>query len=82
MSHGPRPFGHCGLPLLRPTRTQAPVIADCQWYPGRQWATSEAPQDTALPEPYGQSLNSFQKMLILKIFREEKLVHLAPIFEP
>jgi hypothetical protein len=59
------------------------VITDCQSKPSliahdgpaaRQWATSEAPQDTALPEPYAQSLNSFQKMLVLKIFREEKLV--------
>ena len=39
----------------------------------RQWATCELPQDTPLPDPWG-TLNLFQKMLLLKIFREEKLI--------
>ena len=40
----------------------------------KQWATAEMPQDAALPDPWEGSLNSFQKMIVLKIFREEKLV--------
>jgi len=42
-----------------------------QW---KQWATSEMPQDTPFPDPWDGTLNLFQKMIILKIFREEKLV--------
>jgi hypothetical protein len=30
-------------------------------------------QDAPLPDPWDGSLNSFQKMIVLKIFREEKV---------
>jgi dynein heavy chain len=38
------------------------------------WSNSEAPHSEPLPEPYSDSLNSFQKMCVVKIFRQEKLV--------
>jgi len=40
----------------------------------KQWAGTAMPQDAPLPEPWQGQLNSFQKMIVLKIFREEKLV--------
>ena len=40
----------------------------------KQWASSPMPQDTPMPDPWSSSLNSFQKMVLLRIFREEKLV--------
>lgn len=42
----------------------------------QQWedycATAE-PQSEPLPEPYNESLDQFEKLIILKIFRPEKL---------
>ena len=40
----------------------------------KAWASNEAPQNAALPAPWDTSLQSFQKMCIVKIFRREKLV--------
>ena len=40
----------------------------------KSWASNDMPQTAALPAPWNDSLNSFQKMCILKIFRREKLV--------
>eukprot|EP00960_Hanusia_phi_P070417 767305-Hanusia_phi.AAC.13 len=38
------------------------------------WATSELPQDAAFPEPYESDLSAFEKMCLLKIFRQEKMI--------
>jgi dynein heavy chain len=40
----------------------------------KSWASTEMPQTAALPAPWNENLNNFQKMCILKIFRREKLV--------
>jgi dynein heavy chain len=40
----------------------------------KSWASTEFPQTAALPAPWNENLNNFQKMCILKIFRREKLV--------
>jgi dynein heavy chain len=42
--------------------------------PWKQWTNAEMPQDITYPSPWDGTLNSFQKMIVLKIFREEKLV--------
>ena len=40
----------------------------------KSWAATENPQTAPMPSPWNDTLNSFQKMCILKIFRREKLV--------
>ena len=39
-----------------------------------EWARSEEPHSADLPEPWSSNLNMMHKMLILKAFREEKLL--------
>jgi dynein heavy chain len=41
-----------------------------QW---EDYASTNEPQNEPLPEPYNQAIDSFEKLLILKIFRPEKL---------
>lgn len=38
------------------------------------FAASNEPQNETLPEPWNDSLDHFEKLLILKIFRPEKLM--------
>lgn len=38
------------------------------------WATCADPQDTDLPNEWEESLTDFQKCILLKIFRPEKLM--------
>jgi dynein heavy chain len=40
----------------------------------KSWASTDVPHTAPMPSPWNTSLNSFQKMCILKIFRREKLV--------
>jgi len=40
----------------------------------RAWAEGDEPQTAALPAPWDTQLNLMQKMLVLKVWREEKLV--------
>eukprot|EP01138_Halocafeteria_seosinensis_P006356 gb/GECG01006497.1/.p1 GENE.gb/GECG01006497.1/~~gb/GECG01006497.1/.p1 ORF type:complete len:3153 (+),score=416.35 gb/GECG01006497.1/:1-9459(+) len=39
-----------------------------------QWARTDEPHNASLPEPWKSQLNMMQKMLVLKAFREEKLL--------
>jgi dynein heavy chain, axonemal len=41
-----------------------------QW---EDYASTNEPQNEPLPEPYNMTLDSFEKLIILKIFRPEKL---------
>ena len=38
------------------------------------WKEQDDPQDKPFPEPWNSSLSPFQRMLLIKIFREEKFV--------
>ena len=40
----------------------------------RQWMTTDEPQTEPLPSPWNDSLNGMQKLLVLKVAREEKVV--------
>ncbi|KAA0150075.1 hypothetical protein FNF29_05515 [Cafeteria roenbergensis] len=40
----------------------------------RAWAEGDEPQSEPMPAPWDTQLNSMQKMLILKVWREEKLL--------
>ena len=40
----------------------------------QQWFDSPAPHETPIPEPLRSKLTPFQQLLILKVFRYEKLV--------
>jgi len=40
----------------------------------RAWITTPDPQSSPLPEPWNSRLNSLQKMVALKAFREEKVI--------
>lgn len=42
-----------------------------QW---QEWAACDDPHSSPLPKPWCDQLNSMQRMLVLKAFREEKLV--------
>jgi len=59
------------MPDLFPDLCQSMSGKIKEW---KNWAAAEAPQTTPLPGVWNDSLNSFQKMCVLKIFRREKLV--------
>jgi dynein heavy chain len=40
----------------------------------RRWATQEEPQTQPLPAPWNKKVNGIQKLLMLKVWREEKLL--------
>ena len=40
----------------------------------RAWASGDEPHSAPLPAPWGDRLNMMQKLLVLKVFREEKLL--------
>lgn len=40
-----------------------------------EWIFSEEPHTTPLPEKFERSLNTFKKLVLVKIFREEKVVY-------
>lgn len=40
-----------------------------------KWATSDAPHRTDLPLDWNKNLTAFQKLIILKAFRPEKLLY-------
>ena len=40
-----------------------------------EWIFSDEPHVTPLPEKFEKSLNHFKKLLLVKIFREEKVVY-------
>ena len=42
--------------------------------PWTEWATCATPQEDPLPAPWEESLTDFQKCILLKIFRPEKLM--------
>jgi len=50
------------------------VISAASLSDWQRWATCNSPQTEALPKPWKDQLNSMQRMLLLKAFREEKLV--------
>ncbi|KAK2951696.1 putative Dynein axonemal heavy chain 1 [Blattamonas nauphoetae] len=47
-----------------------------QW---EEWAKSNAPEETAIPQPWNSTLNVFQKLLVLRILREERVVFMVRI---
>ena len=60
------------------TQPPTPFFARCFLYTRpdvwRAYATHKTPYATPLPAPFHASLNSFQKLLVLRALREEKTV--------
>lgn len=44
------------------------------WQGWHEWATSTDPQVTPMPQDWNERLNNFEKLLVLKAFRPEKLL--------
>jgi dynein heavy chain len=42
-----------------------------EWY---SWATKNEPHIEAFPAPWEEKLNGFEKLIVLKVFRPEKLL--------
>jgi dynein heavy chain len=50
------------------------------WDSWQPWITSETPYNEPLPSPYNQSVNSFQKLILIKLLCDHKLLSSISLF--